>query len=104
MLIRFILVACDGFWKSFENQETCEYVFSLTSKTNEVCFALFYFIFHIINSNLIKFKENAKESGNKDESKIESCCTKLVNEAVKRFSGDNITAILVSINSFLKTI
>ncbi|GFX59539.1 hypothetical protein TNCV_2034671 [Trichonephila clavipes] len=66
----FILLACDGLWKVFSSEEVLSIV--LDSK-----------------------KENKK--GPEAEICYETACNKLVNEAIRRYSGDNVTVVIVSI-------
>jgi len=66
----FILLACDGLWKVFTSEEVVDIV--LNSK-----------------------KDNKKEKGS--EICYETACNKLVNEAIRKYSGDNVTVVIASI-------
>lgn len=73
---RFILIACDGLWKRFDNNLAIEFV------------------------NNILNDENIRGTETKDSSEVrwETACTRLTNEAVRRLSADNVTVILVAIS------
>ncbi|GIY17097.1 hypothetical protein CDAR_37781 [Caerostris darwini] len=64
----FILLACDGLWKVFTSEEVLSII--LDSK-----------------------KDNKKDA----EVCYETACNRLVNEAIRKYSGDNVTAVIVSI-------
>ncbi|KAG8193677.1 hypothetical protein JTE90_024040 [Oedothorax gibbosus] len=70
----FILLACDGLWKVFTSDEVIEVV--LNSK-----------------------KENT--SGSSTEICYETACNRLVNEAIRKHSGDNVTVVIASIKKHL---
>lgn len=61
------MIACDGLWKSFDNEEAIEFI-----------------------KSTIKPKED-------DNSAFELCCNKIANEAVKKLTADNVTVLMVSI-------
>lgn len=68
----FILLACDGLWKVFTSEEVLQIV--LDSK---------------------------RDSSNEDsEICYETACNRLVNEAIRKHSGDNVTVVIVSIKKY----
>ncbi|XP_067126522.1 integrin-linked kinase-associated serine/threonine phosphatase 2C-like [Centruroides vittatus] len=71
----FILLACDGLWKVFTSQE----VISIVMKTLE-------------DSNI-----QATDLKTAEEARYETACNRLVNEAVRKLSGDNVTVVIVAI-------
>ncbi|CAL1292721.1 unnamed protein product [Larinioides sclopetarius] len=66
----FILLACDGLWKVFTSEE--------------------------VLSIVLDSKKDSK-SGPDAEICYETACNRLVNEAVRKYSGDNVTVVIVSI-------
>ena len=72
---RFILIACDGLWKTFSNDEAI----ALVNRVLED---------EAITGNELKSTEDAR---------WEAACNTLANEAVRRLSADNVTVILVRI-------
>lgn len=67
----FILLACDGLWKVFTSEEVLDIVL-----------------------------ESRKEPSDKDIC-YETACNRLVNEAIRKHSGDNVTVVIVSIKKNL---
>ncbi|XP_015928660.2 integrin-linked kinase-associated serine/threonine phosphatase 2C isoform X1 [Parasteatoda tepidariorum] len=65
----FILLACDGLWKVFSSEEVINIVLSCKKERSE----------------------------NKNEICYESACNKLVNEAIRKYSGDNVTVVILSV-------
>ncbi|KAK6177626.1 hypothetical protein SNE40_015687 [Patella caerulea] len=68
---RYLMVACDGLWKSFTMEESIKFV-----------------------NNILDTGEDCNSA-----TQFETACTKLTSEAVLRLSGDNVTVILTSIYS-----
>lgn len=71
----FILLACDGLWKVFTSQE----VISIVMRTLE-------------DSSI-----QATEVKTEEEMRYETACNRLVNEAVRKLSGDNVTVVIVAV-------
>ncbi|XP_059157022.1 integrin-linked kinase-associated serine/threonine phosphatase 2C-like [Physella acuta] len=73
---RYLMIACDGLWKSYSVDESIQYV------------------------NKILEDKNLQSSGKKSEKdiKFDAVCNKLANAAVLRLSGDNVTVIVVDIH------
>uniref|UniRef100_A0A2R5L8X9 Putative serine/threonine protein phosphatase n=2 Tax=Ornithodoros turicata TaxID=34597 RepID=A0A2R5L8X9_9ACAR len=74
---RFLVVACDGLWKVFSSDE-------------------------VINT-VLKMLE-CENAGDMDPMKklelgYEAACTKLINEAVRKLSGDNVTVVIVHVGT-----
>lgn len=69
---RYLIIACDGLWKAFTNQEAVN------------------FVDRILEDNTIEMN-----------SRFEKASKELANEAVRQFSGDNVSVILVNITSKL---
>jgi len=69
---KYIILACDGLWKSFTNEEANK----------------------LVNEIVLKQKK-LKESENNQV--YEECCRKLAVEAVKKLSADNVTVMLIKI-------
>ncbi|ESO90482.1 hypothetical protein LOTGIDRAFT_123243, partial [Lottia gigantea] len=76
---RYLMVACDGLWKSFSMEESIKFV-------NKILDVIYISI----------FLQNKEE----EESKYETACNKLASEAVLRLSGDNVTVLITSISKF----
>ncbi|ESN92230.1 hypothetical protein HELRODRAFT_116079 [Helobdella robusta] len=72
---RFILIACDGLWKRFEDDSAIE------------------FINKILNDDKIE----GTDMKDVDCIKMELAANRLANEAVRRLSADNVTILLVDI-------
>lgn len=72
---KFVLIACDGLWKRFDNDTAIDF----------------------INSILSDDRIKATETKDANEIRWETACTRLANEAVRRLSADNVTVILVAI-------
>jgi integrin-linked kinase-associated serine/threonine phosphatase 2C len=74
---RYVIVACDGLWKSFSNEQAISFI----NSTIEV--------------------ENAKEVENSSDKKkqtiYEICCSRMASEAVKKLTADNVTVMVLSI-------
>ncbi|XP_053378531.1 integrin-linked kinase-associated serine/threonine phosphatase 2C-like [Mercenaria mercenaria] len=73
---RYVIIACDGLWKCFEPVDSIKF-------TNS-----------ILEEDCPKDTEDNKSGKN---NKYETACNKLANEAVLRFSGDNVTVLLLAI-------
>ncbi|XP_064599031.1 integrin-linked kinase-associated serine/threonine phosphatase 2C-like isoform X2 [Liolophura sinensis] len=69
---RFLLIGCDGLWKSFSIQESIEFIEQQLNKCGDT-------------------------AGRETDAKFQAACNKLVSEAVLRLSADNVTVILVRI-------
>uniref|UniRef100_F1L1J7 Integrin-linked kinase-associated serine/threonine phosphatase 2C n=2 Tax=Ascaris suum TaxID=6253 RepID=F1L1J7_ASCSU len=78
---RFILVACDGLWKTFSNQEAVEYVLEKTKET-------------------VKAEKSSEEETLIDSrySVWERTAGELAAESVRRGCGDNVSVIIVVLN------
>lgn len=74
---KFLVVACDGLWKVF----TSDQVINIVLKTLE-CETV-----------------GDAEPKKKLELGYEAACTKLINEAVRKLSGDNVTVVIVHIDT-----
>ncbi|CAH8473831.1 unnamed protein product [Heterobilharzia americana] len=85
---QFLLIACDGLWKSFPPNEAVSLTHQLLMK-------------EIGNHNKNNQNpHNGQQSASKSshilsQRHLDSVCTHLVNEAVLRMSGDNVTCILL---------
>ncbi|KAK2184010.1 hypothetical protein NP493_286g01045 [Ridgeia piscesae] len=66
---RYVLIACDGLWKAFDNRTAIE------------------FINKVLNDPKIE----------KMAEKYEAACSRLASEAVRKLSADNVTVMLVHI-------
>lgn len=73
---RYIVIACDGLWKCFEPKDCVD------------------FVNRILEKDSIK---GTKERESGKNNKFEKACNKLANEAVLRFSGDNVTVLLLEV-------
>ncbi|CAL1527263.1 unnamed protein product [Lymnaea stagnalis] len=73
---RYLMIACDGLWKSYSIDESIQYV------------------------NKILEDKSIQASGKRSEEdmKFDSVCSKLANSAVLRLSGDNVTVVVVAIH------
>ncbi|KAK0056772.1 integrin-linked kinase-associated serine/threonine phosphatase 2C [Biomphalaria pfeifferi] len=73
---RYLMIACDGLWKSYSIDESIQYV------------------------NKILEDKSIQASGKKSEEdvKFDTVCNKLANAAVLRLSGDNVTVVVVAIH------
>ncbi|XP_071110278.1 integrin-linked kinase-associated serine/threonine phosphatase 2C-like [Haliotis cracherodii] len=71
---RFLLLACDGLWKSFSLQESVDLV-----------------------NNIVNSQPKGEDKKTSADTLYEAACNKLANDAVLRFSGDNVTVAIVSI-------
>ena len=67
---RFVILACDGLWKTFSNEQAL--TFAIESQ-----------------------KSTATQSM---DSSYETCCDRLAVEAIKRLSADNVTVIIIAID------
>jgi len=74
---KFVLLACDGLWKIFNNESAIAFV-------NKV-----------LEDETIK----GTETKTAREVRYDTACTRLANEAVRRLSSDNVTVILVAIDT-----
>ncbi|VDP88238.1 unnamed protein product [Echinostoma caproni] len=88
---KFLLIACDGLWKSFPPSEAVKMVDQLLQK--EVSSAL------LERESLRKIQIGSPNTADSDclltQRRVEAVCTQIVNEAVLRMSGDNVTCILI---------
>ncbi|XP_052760071.1 integrin-linked kinase-associated serine/threonine phosphatase 2C-like [Mya arenaria] len=71
---RYVILACDGLWKCFEPKDSIEYVNKILGDTKD-----------IVNKS------------SKRSEKFDTACNKLANEAVLRFSGDNVTVLILAL-------
>ncbi|KAF5394529.1 Integrin linked kinase associated, partial [Paragonimus heterotremus] len=83
---RFVLIACDGLWKSFPPEEAVALTNRLLMKELE--------------SGAVAFTDSKTNSTSSStvgltQRHLDSVCSHLVNEAVLRMSGDNVTCILL---------
>ncbi|XP_060553642.1 LOW QUALITY PROTEIN: integrin-linked kinase-associated serine/threonine phosphatase 2C-like, partial [Ruditapes philippinarum] len=74
---RYVIIACDGLWKCFEPADSINF-------TNK-----------ILQNDGSSSKET--EENKTRNNRYETACNKLANEAVLRFSGDNVTVLLLAI-------
>ncbi|KAL8601879.1 hypothetical protein ACOMHN_020614 [Nucella lapillus] len=77
---RYIMIACDGLWKSFSMQDSLEYV----------------------NKILQDQSIHSTDRRSAKEVRYDAACSRLANTAVLRLSGDNVTVIIVAINPPLR--
>ncbi|CAH8827874.1 unnamed protein product [Trichobilharzia szidati] len=84
---QFLLIACDGLWKSFPPNEAVCLTHQLLMKEIEN-----YKKEHLNSQN---GQSTLKLSEILSQRHLDSVCTHLVNEAVLRMSGDNVTCILL---------
>ncbi|KAF6777900.1 hypothetical protein AHF37_03036 [Paragonimus kellicotti] len=83
---RFVLIACDGLWKSFPPEEAVALTNRLLMKELESAAVAF-----------TGSKTNSPSStAGLTQRHLDSVCSHLVNEAVLRMSGDNVTCILLA--------
>ncbi|TGZ69906.1 hypothetical protein CRM22_003475 [Opisthorchis felineus] len=82
---RFLLIACDGLWKSFPPDEAVALTNRLLLKEFEALSS---------NGSQSDLSSNPPTCGF-TQRHLESVCSHLVNEAVLRMSGDNVTCILL---------
>ncbi|KAH9495093.1 hypothetical protein Btru_018138 [Bulinus truncatus] len=77
---RYLMIACDGLWKSYSIDESIQYV------------------------NKILEDKTIQASGKKseDDVKFDTVCNKLANAAVLRLSGDNVTVVVVAVQEFFR--
>ncbi|XP_041378111.1 integrin-linked kinase-associated serine/threonine phosphatase 2C-like [Gigantopelta aegis] len=73
---RFILIACDGLWKSYSLQESIDFVNKTSSQISQVA---------------------SSDGKTTEDTCFETACNRLANDAVLRLSGDNVTVMIVSI-------
>ncbi|KAA0187375.1 Integrin-linked kinase-associated serine/threonine phosphatase [Fasciolopsis buskii] len=89
---KFLLIACDGLWKSFPPSEAVTLVDRLLQQ--EISAAL-----SERQESYQKPQSGSVNSANAVNllihKRVESVCTHIVNEAVLRMSGDNVTCILI---------
>ncbi|CAG5128150.1 unnamed protein product [Candidula unifasciata] len=73
---RYLMIACDGLWKSYSVDESIQFV------------------------NKILEDDTIVATGRRsaEDVKFDQVCSKLANAAVLRLSGDNVTVVLVSIH------
>lgn len=69
-----MLLACDGLWKSFSNQEAVKFVNDTFSRSS-----------------------NSTDGAESWAAGYEACCDQIAVEAVKRLSADNVTVLIVAI-------
>jgi integrin-linked kinase-associated serine/threonine phosphatase 2C len=73
---RYVLLACDGLWKSFKNEEAVNFINSLpTSKQLAI----------------------SADENNERRDHYELACNKIANDAVKKLTADNVTVLIISI-------
>ncbi|XP_025083684.1 integrin-linked kinase-associated serine/threonine phosphatase 2C-like isoform X1 [Pomacea canaliculata] len=72
---RFIMIACDGLWKSFSMDESIQFV----------------------NNVLQDETIHATDRRSAEEVRYDTSCSRLANTAVLRLSGDNVTVLIVSV-------
>ncbi|XP_070207204.1 integrin-linked kinase-associated serine/threonine phosphatase 2C-like isoform X2 [Littorina saxatilis] len=72
---RYIMIACDGLWKSFTMDESIKFV----------------------NSVLQDKSIHATDRRSAEEVRFDTACSRLANTAVLRLSGDNVTVLIISI-------
>jgi len=79
---RYILIACDGLWKTFSNQQVVEFIADAlkTTKVND----------ESLSSSI--------ETKGVNRLKWECVCGQLAAEAVRRGCGDNVTVVIVPLN------
>uniref|UniRef100_A0A0B6Z5U5 Integrin-linked kinase-associated serine/threonine phosphatase 2C n=2 Tax=Arion vulgaris TaxID=1028688 RepID=A0A0B6Z5U5_9EUPU len=73
---RYLMIACDGLWKSYSVDESIQFVNKILEDTTIVA--------------------NGRKTA--EDVKFDLVCSKLANAAVLRLSGDNVTVVLVSIH------
>jgi len=76
---RYILIACDGLWKTFSSVQAVEYIAELRK--------------HIWKDEKLMATEDRPLS----DLRWETLCQRLAAEAVRRGSGDNVTVLIVVI-------
>ncbi|XP_052213462.1 integrin-linked kinase-associated serine/threonine phosphatase 2C-like [Dreissena polymorpha] len=72
---RYVIMACDGLWKCFQPEDSIKFV----------------------NSILEGSKEAVTRTSSQSE-RFDTACNRLANEAVLRFSGDNVTVLLLALH------
>ncbi|XP_013397895.1 integrin-linked kinase-associated serine/threonine phosphatase 2C [Lingula anatina] len=77
---RYILIACDGLWKTFKSEESV------------------LFVNRILELHASSDAANSK-SKERLHSDFETACGRVANEAVRKLSADNVTVMLVSIQN-----
>ncbi|CAJ0950785.1 unnamed protein product, partial [Mesorhabditis belari] len=81
---RFLVIACDGLWKSFGNDEAINYIRNEVEKAKK------------LDSFLATSSPNVEQSA--WDHAVESICA----EAIRRKCGDNVSVLLVKIDNFVK--
>lgn len=74
---RYIMIACDGLWKSFSMEESLEYV----------------------NTILQDESIHGTDRRSAEEVRFDTACSRLASTAVLRLSGDNVTVLIVSVKA-----
>lgn len=74
---RFLVMACDGLWKVFTSEEVVNTVLKVLETENV----------------------GDIDQRRKTELRYEAACNKLINEAVRKLSGDNVTVVIVHIDT-----
>ncbi|KAK7497895.1 hypothetical protein BaRGS_00010766 [Batillaria attramentaria] len=72
---RYIMIACDGLWKSFTMEESIQFVESVLQDES-------------VHKTDLRSAE---------EVRFDTACSRLANTAVLRLSGDNVTVLIISI-------
>ncbi|XP_006820150.1 integrin-linked kinase-associated serine/threonine phosphatase 2C-like [Saccoglossus kowalevskii] len=72
---RYIVIACDGLWRSFNSEEALQYIDTILQGESH----------------------ERTELKTVEDSKYEMACNKIANEAVRRGSADNITVVIIRI-------
>jgi len=74
---RYIVIACDGLWKEFSNQEVVEFISKALSTAKE------------------DVKLTATETANVERLRWDRVAGELAAEAVQRGCGDNVTVLII---------
>lgn len=72
---RFVIIACDGLWKCFEPDGAIKFA-----------------------NNILQDEDGKSTDISKERSRYDIVSNKLANEAVLRFSGDNVTVLILAIH------
>lgn len=72
---RYVIIACDGLWKCFEPEDSIKFA-----------------------NKILQNSDGSSMDETKERSKYDMLCNKLANEAVLRFSGDNVTVLVLAIH------
>ncbi|KAL4221038.1 hypothetical protein ACF0H5_019300 [Mactra antiquata] len=73
---RYVIIACDGLWKCFEPSDSIKFVNKIVEENKD---------------------KDVRVGKNVKNNKYDIACNQLANEAVLRFSGDNVTVLLLAI-------